>query len=217
MLCQAETAWWFLFDCLKKDSLKTMARQAGSSSKAFRTLKDHFLPLSQGQIRVHEEKLKSIRMRPHENPTSFFTSLKETLGVLQMLDVKKDDREVSNLMLAGESSEYRNLRETLVVFCPNDPAVIETRVREKFLDLQTQNSSKPHGGVALAARVEKKAGKKYVKSKRENSDSSSSQKGFQGKCFKCGEKGHLKKDCLARVMPHPSQTGKSEEGEEKKR
>ena len=42
-----------------------------------------------------------------------------------------------------------------------------------------------------------------MKSKRENSDSSSSQKG------------HLKKDCLARVMPHPSQTGKSEEGEEK--
>ena len=109
-----------------------MARQAGSSSKAFRTLKDHFLPLSQGQIRVHEEKLKSIRMRPHENPTSFFTSLKETLGVLQMLDVKKDDREVRNLMLVGLSSEYRNLRETLVVFCPNDPAVIETRVREKF-------------------------------------------------------------------------------------
>ena len=50
-------------------------------------------------------------------------------------------------------------------------------MREKFLDLQTQNSSKQHGGVALAARVEKKAGKKYVKSKRENSDSSSSQKG----------------------------------------
>ena len=42
-----------------------------------------------------------------------------------------------------------------------------------------------------------------MKSKRENSDSSSSQKG------------HLKKNCLASVMPHPSQTGKSEEGEEK--
>ena len=54
-----------------------------------------------------------------------------------------------------------------------------------------------------------------MKSKRENSYSSSSQKGFQGKCFKCGEKAHLKKDCLASVMPHPSQTGKSEEGEEK--
>ena len=88
-------------------------------------------------------------------------------------------------------------------------------MREKFLDRQTQNSSKQHGGVALAARVEKKAGKKYVKSKRENSDSSSSQKGFQGKCLKCGEKGHLKKDYLAPVVPHPSQTGKSEEGEEK--
>ena len=44
---QAEMAWWFLFDCLKKDSLKTMARHAGSPSKAFRVLKDQFLPLSQ--------------------------------------------------------------------------------------------------------------------------------------------------------------------------
>ena len=39
-------------------------------------------------------------------------------------------------------------------------------MREKFLDQQTQNSSKQHGDVVLAARVEKKAGKKYVKSKR---------------------------------------------------
>ena len=73
-------------------------------------------------------------------------------------------------------------------------------MREKFRDLQTQSSSKQHGGVALAARVEKKPGKTYVKSKPENSDSSSSQKGFQGKYFKCGEEGHLKKDCLARVL-----------------
>ncbi|CAB1115312.1 unnamed protein product [Ectocarpus sp. CCAP 1310/34] len=56
-------AWWFLFDCLKKDSLKNMARHAGSPFKAFRALKDHFLPLSQSQIRVQEEKLKSLRMR----------------------------------------------------------------------------------------------------------------------------------------------------------
>ena len=27
---QVEMAWWLLFDCLKKDSLKTMARHAGS-------------------------------------------------------------------------------------------------------------------------------------------------------------------------------------------
>ena len=60
---QVEMAWWFLFDCLKKDSLKTMARHAGSPSKAFRVLKDNVLQLSQSQIRVQEEKLKSLRMR----------------------------------------------------------------------------------------------------------------------------------------------------------
>ena len=109
-------------DCLKKDGLKTMARHAGSPSKAFRVLKDHFLPLSQSQIRVQEEKLKSLRMRSNQNPATFFASIRETLGVLQMLEVKKDDREVCNLMLEGLSHEYKTLRETLVVFCPNDPS-----------------------------------------------------------------------------------------------
>ena len=79
---QADMAWWFLFDCLKKDSLKTMARHAGSPSKAFRVLKDHFLPLSQSQIRVQEEKLKLLRMRSNENPATFFASMRETLGAV---------------------------------------------------------------------------------------------------------------------------------------
>ena len=62
-------------------------------------------------------------------------------------------------------------------------------MREKFLDLPTQNSSKQHGGVALAARVEKKAGKKYVTSKRENADSSSSQKRvFKGSASSVGRR-----------------------------
>ena len=57
-------------------------------------LKDHFLPLSQSQIRVQEEEGKSLRMRSNENPATFFVSMRETLGVLQMLEVKKDDRGV---------------------------------------------------------------------------------------------------------------------------
>ena len=130
---QAEMAWWFLFDCLKKDSLKTMARYAGSLSKAFHVLKGHFLSLSQSQIRVQEEKLKSLRMRSN---AAFFASMRETLGVLQMLDVKKDDREVCNLMREGLSHEFKISRETPVVFCPNDPSFIETKVRERYLDLQ---------------------------------------------------------------------------------
>ena len=132
---QAEMAWWFLSDCLKKDSLKTMARYAGSPSKAFRVLKDHFLPLSQSQICVQEEKLKSLRMHSNENPAIFFASMRETLGVLQMIEVKKDGREVCNLMLEGLSHEYKALRETLVVFCPNDPS---------FLDWQAQGGLKKH-------------------------------------------------------------------------
>ena len=133
---QANMAWWFLFDCMNKDSLKTMARHAGSPSKAFRVLKDRFLPLSQSQIRVQKEKLKSLRMHSNENPATFFASMSETLGVLQMLEIKKDDRKVCNLMLEGLSHEYKTLRETLVVFCPTDPSFIEIKVRERHLDLQ---------------------------------------------------------------------------------
>ena len=70
-------------------------------------------------------------MRSNENPAAFFASMRETLGVLQMLEVKKDDREVYKPMLEGLSHEYKTLRETLVVFCPKDPSFIETKVRER--------------------------------------------------------------------------------------
>ena len=154
---------------MKKGSLKTMVRQAGSPSKAFRALRDHFLPLSESHTRVQEEKLKSLRMRSGENPSTFFTSLRETLGSLQMIDVHKNDREVSNLMLAGLSREYYHLRETLNVIFRNNPLDIETHVRERYLDLQTENTKKT-AGVALAAKVQKKNSAK-TKPKRSNSDS----------------------------------------------
>ena len=64
-----------------------------------------------------------------------------------MLEVEKDDREVYNLMLEGLSHEYQTLRETLVVFCPNDPSFVETKVRERYLDLQTQGGPKKHSSV----------------------------------------------------------------------
>ena len=34
VLRQAEIGCWFLFDCLKKDSLKTMVRHAGSAKQS---------------------------------------------------------------------------------------------------------------------------------------------------------------------------------------
>ena len=207
---QAEMAGWFLFDCLQKDSLKTMARHAGSPSKAFRVRKNHFLPLSQSQIRVQEEKLKSPRMRSKENPATFFACVRETIGALQMLEIKKDDREVCNLMLEGLSHECKTLRETLVVFCPNDPSFIKTKVRERYLDLQAQGGSKKHSSVALVSRTERKSSKKHDDKPRSNSESDSpKKKTFQGKCFKYAEKGHLRKACLARIIAHPTQTGKS--------
>ena len=59
----------------------------------------------------------------------------ETLGVLQMLEVKNDGREVCNLMLEGLSHKSTRLcvrpREALVVFCPNDPWFINITVRER--------------------------------------------------------------------------------------
>ena len=163
-----------------------MARHAGSPYKAFRALKDHFLPLSQSQIRV-QEKLKSLHMRPNQNPATFFASIRETLGVLQMLEVKKDDREVCNLMLEGLSPEYKTLRETLVVFCTNDPSFIETKVRERYLDLLAQGGSKKQSSVALVSRPERKknnTGRKHSKSKTNSESDSSKKKSFQGKCFK---------------------------------
>ena len=212
---QAEMAWWFLIDCLKKDSVKPMARHAGSPCKAFRVLKDRFLLLSQSQIRVQEEKLKSLRMRSIENSATFYASMRDTLGVLQMLKVKSDDREVCSLILEGLSHEFKTLRETLVVFCPNDPSFIDTKVRERYPDLEAQGGSKKHNSVALVSRTERRVSKKHNNKPKSNSWSNSTKKHtFQGRCFRCAKKGHLGKDCLARIIAHPTQTGKSEADED---
>ena len=118
-------------------------------------------------------------------------------------------------MLGELSHEYETLRETLVVFCPNDPSFIETKVRERYQDLQAQSVSKKHSSVALVSRTERKSGKKHNKKPKSSSESDSSRKNnFQGKCFKCWEKGHLRENCLARIIAHPTQTGKSEADED---
>ena len=188
-----------------------MARHACSPSKAFRVLNDLFLPLSHSQIRVQKEKLKSLRMRSNENPVTLFVSMRETLGVLQMREVKKYGREMCYLMLEGLSHEYKTLRETFVVFCPNDQSFIETKVHERYLDSQAQGGSKKHSSVALVFRTKRSSSKQHNNKPKSNSESDSSKKKiFQGECFKCGEKGHLRKDCLARIIAHPAQTGKSE-------
>ena len=59
------------------------------------------------------------------------------------------------------------------------------------------------------SRTERKSSKRHNNKPKYNSESDSSKKNtFQRKCFKCGEKGHLRKDCLARIIAHPTQTGK---------
>ena len=62
---------------------------------------------------MQEEKRKSLSMRSKEYPATLFASIRETLGVLQMLKTKNDNREVCNRMLEGLSHKYKILRETL--------------------------------------------------------------------------------------------------------
>ena len=88
-------------------------------------------------------------------------------------------------MLEGLLHEFKTLCDTLVVFCPNEPSFIETKVREQYLDLQTQGGPKKHSSAALVSRAERKSTKKQNHKSKPNSKSDSSKtKTFQGKCFK---------------------------------
>ena len=107
-------------------------------------------------------------------------------------------------MLEGLSHEYKTLRETIVVFCPNDPSFIETQVRERYLVLQAQGGPKKRSSVALVSRTGRKSSKKPNNKPKSNSSDSSKKNTFQGKCFKCG----------ACIIAHPTQAGKSEADED---
>ena len=88
-------------------------------------------------------------------------------------------------------------------------------MRERYLDLQAQGGLKKHSSVALVSRTKRKSSKKHNTKPKSNSESDSSKNNtFQGNCFKCGEKGHLRKDCLARIIAHPTHTGKPEVAED---
>ena len=53
------------------ESVRAMMHNAGSSSKAWRTLNEHFLPLSDSQINVFEHKLAFLKMKQGEDPHIF--------------------------------------------------------------------------------------------------------------------------------------------------
>ena len=88
-------------------------------------------------------------------------------------------------------------------------------MRERYLDLQAEGGSKKYSSVALASKTERKSSENHNNKPKSNSETDfSKQKTFQGRCFKCGENGHLGKDCLALIIAHPTQTGKSEADED---
>ena len=84
--------------------------------------------------------------------------------------------------------------------------------------MQAQGGSKKHSSVALVSRTERKSSKKHHNKPGSNAEpDSSKKKTFQGMCFKCGGKGHSRKDCLARIIAHPTQTVKSEADKDESR
>ena len=80
-----------------------------------------------------------------------------------------------------------------MVFCPNDPSFIETKVRERYLDLQTQGGPKKHSSVALVSRAERNSTKKQNHKPKSSSESDSSKKkDVSGEVFQVRGEGSLK-------------------------
>ena len=103
--------------CLEKKHDRNLVQNVGSTRSGWIEMRKYYLPLSDSQIRKHEHVLKSLKMKQGEDPHVFFTAVNETVGVLNMLDVKKDEREICPLMLDGLTSDYAFLKEACA-FCP---------------------------------------------------------------------------------------------------
>lgn len=204
-LKRAQVSWWYLFNAVTNESVRAMIHNAGSSSKAWRTLNEHFLPLSDSQINLFEHKLALLKMKQGEDPHIFFSQLKEILGVLLMLEVKKDDREICSIMLKGLTREYSSVRENMVIHFPRNKEMIEKHVRNKFLELSVDpKSAKPYAQALVAKGGKEGRRKKSLHPKSVKAPKDSSQR----KCWICKEPGHIMRECRAHVVVHPSQARK---------
>ena len=112
-----------------------MVHNAGSSSKTWRTVNNHYLPLSDAQKILYEHKLSRMQMKQGEDPHIFFSQLNEVLGGLLMLGVEKDDRVVCSLMLNELARDYSNVIENIRIMYPRNREAIERHVRDKYLEL----------------------------------------------------------------------------------
>ena len=72
-LKRAQVSWWYLSNAVTNESVRAMIHSAGSSSKASRTLNEHFLSLGDSQISVFEHILAFLKMKQGENPHIFFS------------------------------------------------------------------------------------------------------------------------------------------------
>ncbi|CAM9974354.1 unnamed protein product, partial [Sphacelaria rigidula] len=107
---KTQSAWWFLLECISTEEVRAMVNDTASPSEAWRALSDHFFPLTDAQINLHEHKLLNLRMHPGQDPHVFFSAIKRTVGALLMLGVKKEERQICSVMLDGLPQEYDVLR-----------------------------------------------------------------------------------------------------------
>lgn len=211
---KAQAAWWHLYECVTSDSVKAMIHNAGSASKAWRDLNDHFLPLSDAQINLYEHKLSNLKMKHGEDPHAFFSQIKEILGVLLMLGVQKEDRVVVSILLNGLTRDYNNVRENMKIHFPRNREAIEKHVRNKYLELSVEGKiAKQTTGQALVAKAKnsnRSKTRKPAQSSNPPKDSSPNVGRRPLECYRCGLP-HKVSECQARVIKAPSQEAEAAE------
>jgi len=195
----------------------TKLRRYTNARDLWAALAAEFKPKGSARAITLRRQLNMMAMEDNESPVLYFNRGWELVGQLGEMGIDIDDHHLLSALLAGLSTRFeltsavmqnnRNLtlREALEDLQAADDRFALERAKSK------RKGGKPAttDGVVLVAAAPARKGRTHTRAKMSQEERTERFKNHT--CYKCQEKGHLKRDCRNKYKPRPTQEANADE------